>query len=143
MKTFIILVCSLALACSAGAAQNDNKSKKQAQKNRPRRVPSKSPYRMRRLDATRRLQIIPRRRNNGKVITRLPPHSNRTVRNTRHSVSIWRRTRVRRNTQLSTSSKAGASKAAKTGRVRITGRSGITDLRGTTGLGGGVITTTA
>ena len=35
MKTFIILVCSLALACSAGAAQNDNKSKKQAQKNRP------------------------------------------------------------------------------------------------------------
>ena len=34
MKTFIILVCSLALACSAGAAQNDNKSKKQAQKNR-------------------------------------------------------------------------------------------------------------
>ncbi len=35
MRTFIILVCSLALACSAGAAQNDNKSKKQAQKNRP------------------------------------------------------------------------------------------------------------
>jgi len=35
MKTFIILVCSLALACSAGAAQNDNKSKKQAQKSRP------------------------------------------------------------------------------------------------------------
>jgi len=34
MRTFIILVCSLALACSAGAAQNDNKSKKQAQKNR-------------------------------------------------------------------------------------------------------------
>jgi hypothetical protein len=32
MRTFIILVCSLALACSAGAAQNDNKSKKQAQK---------------------------------------------------------------------------------------------------------------
>jgi Putative peptidoglycan binding domain len=35
MRTFIILVCSLALACSAGAAQNDNKSKKQAPKNRP------------------------------------------------------------------------------------------------------------
>ena len=35
MKTFLILVCSLALACSAGAAQNDNKSKKQAQKNKP------------------------------------------------------------------------------------------------------------
>ena len=35
MKTFIILVCSLALVCSAGAAQNDNKSKKQAQKSRP------------------------------------------------------------------------------------------------------------
>jgi hypothetical protein len=35
MRTFISLVCSLALACSAGAAQNDNKSKKQAQKNRP------------------------------------------------------------------------------------------------------------
>src|SRR5207249_2703782 len=35
MRTFIIVVCSLALACSAGAAQNDNKSKKQAQKNRP------------------------------------------------------------------------------------------------------------
>src|SRR4029453_4472267 len=34
MRTFIILVCSLALACSAGAAQKDNKSKKQAQKNR-------------------------------------------------------------------------------------------------------------
>src|SRR6267378_3580893 len=34
MRTFIILVCSVALACSAGAAQNDNKSKKQAQKNR-------------------------------------------------------------------------------------------------------------
>src|SRR5437899_4217919 len=34
MRTFIILVCSLALACSAGAAQNDNKSKKQPQKNR-------------------------------------------------------------------------------------------------------------
>jgi len=34
MRTFIILVCSLALACSAGGAQNDNKSKKQAQKNR-------------------------------------------------------------------------------------------------------------
>ena len=32
MRTFISLVCSLALACSAGAAQNDNKSKKQAQK---------------------------------------------------------------------------------------------------------------
>src|SRR6266480_4036529 len=35
MKTFLILVCSVALACSAGAAQNENKSKKQAQKNRP------------------------------------------------------------------------------------------------------------
>src|SRR6266487_843123 len=34
MRTFLILVCSLALVCSAGAAQNDNKSKKQAQKNR-------------------------------------------------------------------------------------------------------------
>jgi Putative peptidoglycan binding domain len=32
MRTFIVLVCSLALACSADAAQNDNKSKKQAQK---------------------------------------------------------------------------------------------------------------
>src|SRR5437762_11922829 len=110
---------------------------------RRRSVPSKSPHRIRRLVDTRRLQIIPRRQNNGKVITRLPPHSNRTVRNTRHSVSIWRRTRVRRNTQLSTSSKAGASKAAKTGRVRITGRSGITDLRGTTGLAGGVLRTNA
>jgi hypothetical protein len=35
MKTFLTLVCSLALACSAGAAQDNNKSKKQAQKNRP------------------------------------------------------------------------------------------------------------
>ena len=34
MRTFLILVCGIALACSAGAAQNDNKSKKQAQKNR-------------------------------------------------------------------------------------------------------------
>jgi hypothetical protein len=34
MRTFLILVCSLGLVCSAGAAQNDNKSKKQAQKNR-------------------------------------------------------------------------------------------------------------
>jgi hypothetical protein len=34
MRTFLILICSLALACSTGAAQNDNKSKKQAQKNR-------------------------------------------------------------------------------------------------------------
>ena len=34
MRTFLILICSVALACSAGAAQNDNKSKKQAQKNR-------------------------------------------------------------------------------------------------------------
>ncbi len=34
MKTFLILICSIALACSAGAAQTDNKSKKQAQKNR-------------------------------------------------------------------------------------------------------------
>jgi Putative peptidoglycan binding domain len=34
MRTFLILVCTLALACSAGAAQNENKSKKQAQKDR-------------------------------------------------------------------------------------------------------------
>jgi Putative peptidoglycan binding domain len=34
MRTFLILVCTLALACSASAAQNNNKSKKQAQKNR-------------------------------------------------------------------------------------------------------------
>ena len=34
MRTFLILICSVALACSAGAAQNDNKSKKEAQKNR-------------------------------------------------------------------------------------------------------------
>ena len=34
MRTFLILVCSVALACSAIAAQKDNKSKKQAQKNR-------------------------------------------------------------------------------------------------------------
>jgi hypothetical protein len=34
MRTFLIFVCSVALACSATAAQNDNKSKKQAQKNR-------------------------------------------------------------------------------------------------------------
>jgi hypothetical protein len=34
MRTFLILICSLALAFSAGAAQNDNKTKKQAQKNR-------------------------------------------------------------------------------------------------------------
>jgi Putative peptidoglycan binding domain len=34
MRTFLILVCSVALACSAGAAKNDDKSKKQAQKNR-------------------------------------------------------------------------------------------------------------
>jgi Putative peptidoglycan binding domain len=34
MRTFLILVCSIALACSAGAAQSDNKSKKQAQKNK-------------------------------------------------------------------------------------------------------------
>src|SRR5262245_66231243 len=34
MRTFLILVCSVVLACSAVAAQNDNKSKKQAQKNR-------------------------------------------------------------------------------------------------------------
>src|SRR6266513_1281570 len=34
MKTLLILVYSVALACSAGAAQNDNKSKKQAQNNR-------------------------------------------------------------------------------------------------------------
>jgi hypothetical protein len=34
MKTFLILVCSLALACSAGAAENDKKSKNQPQKSR-------------------------------------------------------------------------------------------------------------
>ncbi len=34
MRTILILVCSLALVCSAGAAQNDNKSKKQAQKSK-------------------------------------------------------------------------------------------------------------
>jgi hypothetical protein len=34
MRTFLILVCSAALACSAVGAQNDNKSKKQAQKAR-------------------------------------------------------------------------------------------------------------
>jgi hypothetical protein len=34
MRTFLILVYSVVLACSTGAAQNDNKSKKQAQKNR-------------------------------------------------------------------------------------------------------------
>lgn len=34
MRTFLILVCSVALACSATAAQKDDKSKKQAQKNR-------------------------------------------------------------------------------------------------------------
>jgi putative peptidoglycan binding protein len=34
MRTFLILICTVALACSAGAAQKDDKSKKQAQKNR-------------------------------------------------------------------------------------------------------------
>jgi hypothetical protein len=34
MRTFLILICSIALACSATAARKDNKSKKQAQKNR-------------------------------------------------------------------------------------------------------------
>jgi hypothetical protein len=34
MRTFLILVCSVALACSVGAAQNDNKAKKQAKQNR-------------------------------------------------------------------------------------------------------------
>jgi hypothetical protein len=34
MRTLLILICTVALACSAGAAQKDNKSKKQAQKNR-------------------------------------------------------------------------------------------------------------
>jgi len=34
MKTFLILICSLALACSAGAAKNDKKSKNQPQKSR-------------------------------------------------------------------------------------------------------------
>jgi putative peptidoglycan binding protein len=32
MRTLLVLICSVALACSAGAAQNENKSKKQAQK---------------------------------------------------------------------------------------------------------------
>jgi len=32
MRTFLILICSIALACSVGAAQNDKKSNKQAQK---------------------------------------------------------------------------------------------------------------
>jgi len=31
MRTFLILICSIALACSVGAAQNDKKAKKQAQ----------------------------------------------------------------------------------------------------------------
>jgi hypothetical protein len=35
MRTFLILVCSVALACSATAASKDNKQKKQAQKSRP------------------------------------------------------------------------------------------------------------
>jgi hypothetical protein len=39
MRTFLILTCSVALACSAGAAQNDNNSKKQAQKNRQAQSP--------------------------------------------------------------------------------------------------------
>jgi hypothetical protein len=34
MRTFLILVCSIALACSATAAQKDNKQKRQAQKSR-------------------------------------------------------------------------------------------------------------
>jgi len=34
MKTFLILVCSFALACSASAAKNDKKSKNQPQKSR-------------------------------------------------------------------------------------------------------------
>jgi hypothetical protein len=34
MRTFLILICSIALACSVGAAQNDKKAKKQAQKTR-------------------------------------------------------------------------------------------------------------
>ncbi len=34
MRTFLILICSIALACSVGAAQNDKKTKKQAQKTR-------------------------------------------------------------------------------------------------------------
>jgi hypothetical protein len=34
MRTFLILICSLALACFADAAKNENKSKKQAQSNR-------------------------------------------------------------------------------------------------------------
>src|SRR6186997_2290022 len=83
---------------------------------------------------------IPRRQSNGKATRLLLPHFNR-IKNTRPSVSIWRRTRVRRNSQLSTSSKAGVSKAAKTGRVGIIGLSGITDLPGTTEAGGTIITT--
>lgn len=35
MRTFLILLCSIALACSAGAAQNDNKAKKQVQNRKP------------------------------------------------------------------------------------------------------------
>ena len=34
MRTFLILLCSVAIACSATAAQKDNKQKKQAQKSR-------------------------------------------------------------------------------------------------------------
>jgi len=32
MRTFLVLICSLALACAAGGAQDKNKSKKQAPK---------------------------------------------------------------------------------------------------------------
>src|SRR5881296_465539 len=32
MRTFVVLICGLALACTAGGAQEKNKSKKQAQK---------------------------------------------------------------------------------------------------------------
>jgi hypothetical protein len=34
MRTFLILICSIALVCSVGAAQDDKKAKKQAQKTR-------------------------------------------------------------------------------------------------------------
>src|SRR6266700_4982510 len=108
----------------------------------PRRAPNKSPHRMPKLLDTRTLQLTLKKQNNGIVTRLLPLHFN-PIKNTRHSVSIWRRTRVRRNSQLSTSSKAGASEAAKTGRVGIIGPSGITDLLGTIKAGGGAITTTA
>src|SRR4029077_17522158 len=95
---------------------------------------------MSRLVDTRTLRLIPRRQSNGKATRLLPPHFNR-LKNTRSSVSIWRRTRVRQNTRLCSISKTGEFGEAKTGRGRIIGLSGITDLRGTTEAGGRVITT--